>query len=384
MPLPLVNDVVTRIVNVSWGEGELFAIATEDSGATDNTNTAENARQLSSSDGEQNWGYVVEDGAVEECAVDADGNCIIVGRKFAEEPEGEFLVFVRKLSEDGDEMWVFETEDPNDLSPEVHATTDSGGNILISYQIPIATVSRAVVRKFTPAGSSPSETVLSDAFRSPRDIETDGQDNYYLAYTGSDDDGRITKFSPLGSELWTQTLQGGAGIAIAVDDEDNVYALGGTTDSVIHKFSSGGLPLWTRDGPEQGIPNTRRKLASDGTAIYVSGYGVVEKFDKNGTKLWSVEAPKADEDIDVRSQPVHLTDITATIDGCFVGGQGWDHVEGEGADQVAMLSLLNSDNGAVEWTIELDIETDKSLTIIANEASWLALATTPTHKSGAA
>ena len=383
MGIPLVNDVVTRIVNVAWEEGGIFVITSPDYGLTSTDNEFDNARQYSA-DGDNNWGYVITGRKnPRDCAVDLDGNCIIVGT-VPTAVAGEIRIFVQKLTSDGEEDWLVET-DPQTSATEPRVATDSQGNILVSYQFTLASAQRTTILVYSPVGLQTANTLLDASFRAPRAIETDGEDNYYLAHADSGGtQGRLTKFSPTGSQIWQQSLTGGGGgtVALAVDGEQNVFVVNGSSLGKIYKFSSGGTQLWSIDGPEPGSSNPFRALASDGENLYACGYGVVEKYDTNGAELWSVEAPKASEELDVRSQPVRLTDITADADGVYVTGEGWDHnpaVAG-GQDQIALFSNLSGEDGSVVWTVELDLETDKSLTIIANDADWIAVARPQDHK----
>lgn len=117
---------------------------------------------------------------------------------------------------------------------------------------------------------------------------------------GSSDDMVTMKLDRHGQKEWTATYEGGfdeRGVAIAVDDDDNVY-VGGISgllvnDIVVAKYDQTGAERWIKKY-DSGTDDVLADLALDGNGdVYVTGTAgslvsdyITIRFDKSGTQSW--------------------------------------------------------------------------------------------------
>jgi hypothetical protein len=205
-------------------------------------------------------------------AVDRSGNAYVTGWSFDSDGYGDYATI--KYYSNGDTAWVRRYDGPRhkyDVGTSI--TTDDSGNVYVTGEsvgtgtiIDYTTIKyysdgdTAWVRRYGGAGNDRACA-----------IALDGSGNAIV--TGSS--GTIT-YSNDGNELWADPV---SGVAIAVDDSDNVYITGGRTI----KYDRDGNKLWT--GAWGGVD-----IALGGSNnIYVTGAGsdfVTVKYDPNGDTVW--------------------------------------------------------------------------------------------------
>jgi hypothetical protein len=119
------------------------------------------------------------------------------------------------------------------------------------------------------------------------------------------------KFDANGSLLWTEPY---SGIAIAVDQGQNVYITGVSGNFTTSKLNPTGSNLWSQTWVYQGLPNISQAIAIDSsTNVYVGGRETAQaprgssevhigilKYDVNGNQLWEVDTSYGLGDYDVQ------------------------------------------------------------------------------------
>lgn len=131
------------------------------------------------------------------------------------------------------------------------------------------------------------------------DIATDNEGNVFL--TGSiskDNTGKLffLKYSPSGNLIWKKYFMasglGTWGDKIAVDDEGSIYISGGIKLShssqaiMVMKYKSSGDTDWVRYYSHDSGGNARQIMVDKFKNIYLCGYPLLMKYDKDGNLLW--------------------------------------------------------------------------------------------------
>jgi len=251
------------------------------------------------------------------------------------------------------------------------------------------------IRKYDSNGNTKWTRVVDGSGSSSDDargVAVDVTGNLYVVGYISPSTGSpriwIRKYTSSGVKIWTRTVEGLAGSAIAhgaaVDSDSNLYVVGytytstGQEDIWIRKYNSSGAKQWTRTvGGVGAVQETARGAAVDSAGnLYVVGeiYGGsaevkniwIRKYSSAGAKLW-----------------------TRTVNG---SGDGWDSAYGVAVDSTNDLYVVGhvtvageglniwirkySSSGAKLWTRVVngpDDSTDRAhgVTFDSNDAVYL-------------
>lgn len=185
------------------------------------------------------------------------------------------------------------------------------------------------------------------------------------------DDAFLTKFDPLGNELWSQqvgTAKDDASRSVAVDGDGNVLISGGTyessaggrLDAFLTKFDTSGNQLWSRQVGTT-LDDYSQSVAVDGLGnIYISGHtrgslggpnagqddAFLMKFDPSGTELWSRQIGTSNFD----------KSLSVTVDSegnAFISGVTKGNFGGLNAgDEDAFLAKFDP-SGTVLWVQQI-------------------------------
>ena len=224
-----------------------------------------------------------EDDTPEGIALDDQGNLYVVGRVYAHLPdqsnEGLNDAFLRKYDSDGTEIWTrqFGTEERDSARSVV---VDGGGSVYVVGET---------------KGAFPGFT-HKEAYRAA----------FVRKYDGDGNELWTRQFSTGGRDTATDVVAGsGEGVCIvgetngAFPGQDNL----GGEDAFVRKYNSEGNELWTRQfGTSEA--DEANDVALDGSAnvyvvgetdealpdqTYVGGFGdaFVRKYDGDGAELWT-------------------------------------------------------------------------------------------------
>jgi len=161
------------------------------------------------------------------------------------------------------------------------------------------------------------------------------------------------KYDTNGNEPWSSPY---AGSALALDSDANVYLTGIAQDFMSVKLNAQGSNVWTESYTDVGPTISQVIVVDNGNNVYVSGSDtyycfqggcyeqlLIEKYDENGTQLWSTTYNPGG--------PVHSV---------RVGGAALD-----GADNLYLLvsfegvameyqTLKYAANGTIDWSENAD------------------------------
>jgi len=172
------------------------------------------------------------------------------------------------------------------------------------------------IRKFSSNGSTKWTRVVDGSASTAdmaHDVAVDGDGNLYVVGYTNPSGGIISiwirKYTSSGAKLWTRTVAGQSGTAVAngaaVDASGNLYVVGytftstGQEDIWIRKYNSAGAKQWTRTvaGVGAGSDYARGAAVDSAGNLYVVGQiysGSAEsnniwirKFSPTGAKLWT-------------------------------------------------------------------------------------------------
>jgi uncharacterized delta-60 repeat protein len=278
-------------------------------------------------DGKQLWvrrydGPAQGNDRVKALTADGAGNVYVVGDSAGSEGRGEAVIL--KYSADGDLLWAKRS---GALGGDDYAysaiAVDADGNVYVAgSQTPTGGKSDYLTVKYDPSGevlwSARRDWSASD---DARFVALDVAGNAYVAgasirYTQgpekiAHEDVAIVKYAADGSELWTRSINGGAGTnevaaAMRVDPGGHVYVAatrygempdGSNADFITLKFDADGTELWS--APYQGAGTM--DIAHDATldsvgAVYILGAErgtsdrksslVTVKFAPDGSGQW--------------------------------------------------------------------------------------------------
>ena len=278
-------------------------------------------------------------------AADASG-VYIVGRMVVPLPtnSGNIDGFVRKLDQDGNELWNRQFGTFNAFgSPEEDAATgvaaDASGVYVVGYTggaLPGQSSSGGVdafVRKYDANGSelwtqqfggrnsfgfrtgSTAQGVAVDASGVYVGGVVNGSIPGQTSAGGTD--GYLRKFDSAGTEIWTRQFgTAGADVVAGVSvDASGAYVAGtvggglalpgqtsaGGNDSFVRKYDAGGNELWTRQFGTDSDFDGATSVVAAASGVYVAGFAgepgqsgsegwwdaSVRKFDSGGTEVWA-------------------------------------------------------------------------------------------------
>lgn len=283
-----------------------------------------------------------EDDTPEGIALDDQGNLYVVGRVYAHLPdqsnEGLNDAFLRKYDSDGTEIWTrqFGTEERDSARSVV---VDGGGSVYVVGET---------------KGAFPGFT---------------HKEAYRAAF--------VRKYDGDGNELWARQFSTRAddfAKGLAVDGQGNLYVvgsvgspiggelpgevfLGGFSDAFVRKYDGDRNELWTRQFGTGGRDTATDVVAGSGEGVYIVGEtngafpgqdnlggedAFVRKYNSEGNELWTRQfgTSEADEANDVAldgSANVYVVGETdeALPDQTYAGGFGDAFVrkyDGDGAE----------------------------------------------------
>ena len=211
-------------------------------------------------------------------------------------------------------------------------------------------VSVAFLVKFNEAGERIWATYYGNGYTGSFGVDADSEDNVYMsgftydfagvAFNGYQNnyagltDAYIVKFNPEGERLWATYLGGNdaeSGLAIAVDNEDNLYATGNT--------SSVNFPI---------LNGFQADLADGGI---FSGDAFLSKFDASGGLLWSTYYGGSGFDDAFSLACANNGDvfITGRTNSTDIATSGTHQTTIGGGSSDAFLAKFNS-TGTLQWS----------------------------------
>ncbi len=281
-------------------------------------------------------------------AVDASGNVVVTGSSAGGGYINDYATI--KYSSAGMPLWTNRYDGPANGDDGANAlAVDASGNVYVTGQSrgtdsgdDYATI------KYSSAGV-PLWTNRYDAgyWDRAQALAVDASGNVYVA--GSDSwDYTTIKYSSAGVPLWTSLYdgpdnQGDAATALAVDDSGNVYVTGASSgstsgsDYATIKYSSAGVPLWTKryNGPGNGEDHATSLAVDAAGNVYVTGYSLGSSssydfatiaYSTSGLPLWTnrYNGPVWGEDRAVAVAADASGNVYVT-GGSFGGDSGYDY-----------------------------------------------------------
>ncbi|WP_405226010.1 SBBP repeat-containing protein [Lentisalinibacter sediminis] len=225
------------------------------------------------------------------------------------------------------------------------------------------------------------------------DMELDSQG--FILTVGYESGHYVRKHDPNGVVVWERTVTaGGRTRAVAIDNQDNVYAVGyssvsfdgnsplGQDDAVIVKYDSNGEKVWSRQFGSSEIDQAVGVATDVSGNVYVAGYtrgdadggGLAEeadtfiaKYDRDGAQLWIKQYRDLIGEDPVENRVAYLWNLQASADGhLFAAGHATGTVGTEhyGAADIVIAKLTL--RGDISWisqvgTPETDLANDIGL-----------------------
>ena len=278
-------------------------------------------------------------------AVAGDGSLYVLGWTTSVLPDqtrmgGRRDSFVRKYSQDGNELWIRQFGSEEDDTPEGIALDDQGNLYIVGRvyaHLPDQSnegLNDAFLRKYDGDGHQIWTRQFGTEERdSARSVVVDGSGSIYVvgetkgAFPGFTHKEAyraafVRKYDGEGNELWTRQFSTRAddfAKGVAVDDEGNVYVvgsvgspiggelpgevfLGGFSDAFVRKYDSDGTELWTRQFGTGGRDTAKDVATDGGGSVYIvgetdgvfsgqdnsgGGDAFVRKYDSDGNELWT-------------------------------------------------------------------------------------------------
>jgi hypothetical protein len=293
-------------------------------------------------------------------AVDAAGNAYLAGWTTTGLPGsmyagGQRDAFLRKYAPDGTERWTREFGTPT-ADAVMDVAVDATGNVYVSGQTSGALPgqvllgeSDAFLRKYDTTGVELwTRQFGSRGATAAARVVVDSASNIYVGgWTGGalpgqtalgGSDAYVRKYSPTGSEIWTQQF-GTPGhdqvTSLALDHEGALYVLGQSGQpggSFMRKYLPSGTLAWIRNLPTADGEFTSSMGIDSAAAVFVGGrrggdegVGFVRKYAPDGAVLWDRELGRP-----ISSSPVSIvTDIVVDSTGVYALGHAGGLLPGE-------------------------------------------------------
>jgi len=244
-------------------------------------------------------------------AVDGSGNVFVTGS--ADVPGFDSDCTTIKYSSAGLPLWTNYYNGSSNRNDEIMAmAVDGNGDVIVAGR---ANVWDAFSDYLTIKYSSAGVPLWSRNYDGPRNafdqanaVAVDSSGNVFV--TGySADNGNLTidcvtiKYSSAGVPLWTRRYDGGQGTALAVDGDGNVIVTGSWSlnasapDFMTIKYSNAGVLLWTNhyNGPDNGYDVAVASAVDTSGNVFVTGSAaradgnpdiVTIKYSNVGVALW--------------------------------------------------------------------------------------------------
>jgi hypothetical protein len=231
-------------------------------------------------------------------AVDGSGNVIVAGISFNSLSPHDTDYVTIKYSSAGDLAWINYYDGPDDPTGNSAdepwgISVDSSDNVFVTG---ISGAGNGYVDYATVAYSSDGVPLWTNRYNGPANSEDDAQavavdssGNVFVtgcSYGSSGSDYATMKYSSTGVPLWTRRYNApGNGNdcarAVAIDSAGNVFvtgesdgANGGPQDYATLAYSNSGTLLWTKryNGPVNGIDEARAIAVDRSGNVFVTGY----------------------------------------------------------------------------------------------------------------
>ncbi len=178
-----------------------------------------------------------------ELAVDLDGSAVLmIPLETAEDPIEYFCLLV-KYDNMGQELWSVE----QDNCSAYGVVTDDAGTVYLFGNTSGKSSTECFVAKYNSDGALSWSTRLTPDPAVTCDLQAvafDYESNIYAVGT------HVVVLNAQGNENWSIPYSNGAAGAVAVDQDGNAYAVGGSEDSpeiTVVKYSPSGTELWTAE-----------------------------------------------------------------------------------------------------------------------------------------
>jgi len=303
---------------------------------------------------------------------DGSGNVYVTGESISVETASDYLTI--KYNSSGEEEWVARYD--GGLSDAATAIAiDSSGNVYVTGQSWSAKTSEYDYATVKYNADGQQQWVArydgpANDYDYPTGIAADNSGNVYVTgeSTGLEGDWDCTtiKYNSGGQQEWVARYNGPAnfddwGSAIALDNLDNVYVVGGSVISGIFseyitiKYDSGGQQQWVARYHGTGNGNdAANALAIDGSGnIYVTGSSlnsnnnfdcVTIKYDSTGQQTWLARY----------DGPIHLDDLGYSI---AIDNSGDASITGAGQvsfSEFNYLTIRYNSAGQEQWVAHSD------------------------------
>lgn len=259
--------------------------------------------------------------SVSDATVDQDDNIYVTGW-VANTPYG-YDYFTAKYFSNGQLLWMtlYNGEaNRDDIAWAI--CLDADGNVIVTGNSDGFSGSQVVTVKYSPAGIEQWRAVQKGpdgGYARASDITTDPSNNI-IVVGESERNFTIAKYLPNGESLWSRTVASehnyGFGMAVAVDEQGQLYATGTISDESTEadyftvKYSADGEEQWTaRYNSEVNGDDYANALALDRNGnLVVTGRAATSlgayfdymtiKYDSLGNQIWarSYNGPANDQD----------------------------------------------------------------------------------------
>lgn len=252
----------------------------------------------------RNLGTAGTTAVAQSVAVDASGNCYLVGYLLA---SFSYDIFVAKYDSSGVLQWQNKISDGGSYDQAYGVALDSSGNVYLVGAHAAGAFGGVFVAKYNSSGTLQWQQSLSGGYYDQGNaIALDSSANVYVVGYGGFGSNQIllAKYNSSGVLQWQRALSGSNnsyGVGVSVDPTGNVYVCGysdavstSNFNGVLAKYNSSGTIQWQRNVDSTQNDYFYGIVADSNGNSYVVGATIaggyarifVAKYNTSGTLQW--------------------------------------------------------------------------------------------------